>query len=107
MPTLTTPTSADIAAEIARLKEMKPRIPQFTAFQDDNWAGLDAQVTVLQENLTLTQIEKRFGDADEEADLPETLLRAEEARAWLDGEGDAPSVDWESLLDVVPTELPE
>jgi hypothetical protein len=84
------PTSDEITAELARLEQYKTLIPQRTAFGDDNRAQIDAQIDVLKNNLTGTQIEWQYG-TDETADWyqesDEVIYQAAGyAREWLDGE---------------------
>lgn len=41
-------TQHEIDSEIKRLRKLRKSIPQFSAFNDDNHAAIDAQITVLQ-----------------------------------------------------------
>ena len=90
------PTPEEIKKELAVLKELKPNIRQFTAFGEDNRAAMEAQIVVLEKNLTEDQIDKRFtADADYSISS-----EAHAARDWLDGcyDGEeALSKDWEVL----------
>ncbi|MGE0333193.1 MAG: hypothetical protein AB7P37_21140 [Ramlibacter sp.] len=45
---LTPPTDQQVADEIAKLREIKPRVRRYTAFGDDNHALIDAQIDVLE-----------------------------------------------------------
>ena len=90
---MTKRTQAEINAYIERLKAVKPRVPHHTMFNDDNWAKIDAQIRVLERDMSETRIELMA----EEQDDPELYYDAMEARYWLDG-GDAdPLADWEDL----------
>lgn len=56
----TAKTGAQIAAEIAALKALKPKLPKYSHFGDDNHDAVDAQIVVLTERLTKDQVKARF-----------------------------------------------
>lgn len=103
---MTKPTAKAIAAEVAKLKAMKPKVRRYSAFGDDNHVAIEAQIEVLEKNLTDTMIDSRsvFEDEDdyEESDKWKTNTRdaACEARKWLDGKSEdgKPSQGWENLV---------
>ena len=51
----TKPTSEQIAAEIALLQAVHPKVPTHSFFGDDNRAAIDAQIRVLQERMSLDE----------------------------------------------------
>lgn len=73
----------EIQRELEALKALRPRLRPRSAFGDDNLAALDAQIEVLEEDLTHDDIYDRW--PDDTADL-HVRTAAEEARQWLDGE---------------------
>lgn len=103
--TPTPPTPEAVAAEIAKLREMKPYVRARTGFGDDNHEAIDAQIEVLEKRLTDSAIYDRFQPIDDESGEPDesgagahALDNALEARRWLEGEEkDAPSVGWSEL----------
>ena len=85
-------TDEEIDAEIATLREMKPRVRHFTAFGDDNWAAVELQIFVLEERMDEDQAGDEYEDADE-------YSHATEAIQWMNGETEnAPSVGWKELV---------
>lgn len=66
------PTNKEIAAEAKKLDEMKPKVRRFSMFGDDNWAAIEAQIRVLEEDLDEDEIYEAYGNEDEE-DQEETL----------------------------------
>lgn len=84
------PTPKAIAAEVATLKAMKPKVKRYTFFGDDNHAAIDAQIQVLEQNLSDDEIGRRFSG--------EVQSEAFNARNWLEGDaGNPPSKDWKEL----------
>ena len=108
-------TPEEIAAEAEHLKALKPKVPAKTMFGDDNHAKIDAQIRVLEEDMTEAQIwDNSFPEDDERldgiftaADLvaegefdTETVSLALDARKWLYGETEEPpSKGWAELAD--------
>lgn len=79
------PNPEEIKAEIEKLRDLKPRIRQYSAFGDDNHAAIGAEILVLEGRL--------FEDCEHNLDA------ALAARSWLDGyEETPPSEGWESLV---------
>lgn len=91
------PKQADIDAEIADLKAIKPKVRQFSMFGDNHHAAIDAQVEVLEKDPPEEEIHE---NADSEG-WPDNIRDAAiEARHWLDGEFEYPHlVDaWKELV---------
>lgn len=91
----TKPTTKQIAHEIGKLEAILPLVPQLTAFKEDNHAAIRAQVVVLRTNASEQQILNAYEDC---AGLRHQREAALDARRWLDGTGDTPSLadDWQS-----------
>ena len=100
------PTDKQIQAEIKKLEELRPKICRYTAFGDDNWNGLDAQLQVLREDLSESDIDEMHDEAVELEDdcMPfykeDAYSQAREAALWLTGESEygAPSNGWKGLV---------
>ena len=85
-------TDEEIDAEIATLREMKPRVRRLTAFGDDNHAAIELQIFVLEERMDTDQAGDEYDDADE-------YSHATEAIQWMEGEIEtAPSEGWKELV---------
>lgn len=93
----TKPTPAQVKEEIAKLVDLKDKVPPRTFFGDDNRAAIEAQIAVLKGELNEDEID---GEVDHVASS------AREALAWLNGENDseeAPSLGWAHLVQVRAT----
>lgn len=89
------PTPEEIQSEIAKLKEMKPRVLRTSMFGDDHHANIDGQIDVLEKGLTEDEVYSEFEDS------PDNVRDgAREAAMWLEGESEdgAPSENWKSLV---------
>jgi len=84
-------TKEEIEQQIAKLKELRPRVRPCSAFGDDNLAKLDAQVKVLEENMDSDDIFNEW--PQEEGDMM-IRMAADEACNWLVGES-----EYEDLAD--------
>ena len=86
-------TDKEVKEEIKALKTIRPKVRPHSAFGTDNLALLDAQVIVLEENLSSAEIFDRY---DHSGIDEEILMAAEDARQWLEGESDIEklSEDW-------------
>jgi hypothetical protein len=73
----------EIQAEIEGLKALRPRLKPTTAFGDSNLDALDAQVRVLEEDMTHDEIWDEWPELDGDMHVRSS---AEEARQWLEGE---------------------
>lgn len=87
------PNAEEIKKEIETLKEMKPKVRQYSAFGDDHHESIDAQIDVLENLLDGDEIYDRYENG------PESVLdNAIQAREWLNDHNEAPSVGWKDLL---------
>ncbi len=85
------PTQEQVTSEVRILKNLKPVIQRHGIFDDDNWMAIDAEIAVLERNLSREDIVKVWEDR-------ETQDAALYAREWIDGHGDAPpSFSWAPL----------
>lgn len=96
------PTPEQVAAEIASLKAVHPRVPTHSAFGDDNRAAIDAQIRVIEEGMTLDEVHDTFGELTDEGDFSQnTLDCALTAHDWLHGllaaDEAAPAAGWEGI----------
>jgi hypothetical protein len=90
------PTKEQVTMEIAKLKEMKPHVRHFSAFNDDNHEAIDAQIQVLEEDMDDDGIDENWPDDDQYS----IRDAAQAARSWLDGESDTATLseEWEGLV---------
>lgn len=98
----TKPTPELVAAEIARLKAVHPRVPTHSFFGDDNRAAIEAQIRVLEERMSLDEVHDTFGEMSDEGDFSQnTLDCALTAHDWLQGisadDEAAPASGWEGI----------
>lgn len=98
-------TEEEITAEIKLLREMKPNVRRTSVFGDNHHDAIDAQVTVLEDELDNDAIYDRFepGDSEDinfdEGRAENVLNSAIEAMEWRDGDAkETPSEGWKSLL---------
>lgn len=88
-------TEAEIIAEIQKLKDIRPKVRPTSFFGDNNLAGVDAMIRVLEERMDEDKVYGVFeGDPDNEEyesdiDLVNTAL---DAVRWMKGEHDTPSL---------------
>ena len=89
------PTKAQATKELRELKKLRGMIPPRSAFGDDNIGKIDAQIDVLENELTENQIDYKYIDFDIHDD-------AIYARQWLDGEAldESMSDNWRPLAGV-------
>ena len=81
---MTRKTQDEIKAEIAKLKEVRPLLAKMrpvSTFGDNNLAALDAQVVVLEQDLSEEGIYDKWNGIDEYYVCEEALF----AREWIDG----------------------
>ena len=89
-------TKKQIEQEIKGLKEIKPFIPETDFFGGNNHDKIDAQIKVLEENLSEDEIYDTWPD-EEHQDI---VSNARDAMGWRDGadyEGEGLVKDWASL----------
>lgn len=87
-------TNEQCEQEAKALRKMKPRVRRFSAFNDDHYPQIDAQLEVLIHDLTSDEIYSRYGhDSDVEG-------AALDARNWIDGVPDteSPTEGWKPLV---------
>jgi hypothetical protein len=84
-------TQKQIDAEIAALREIKPRVPRYTGFGDDNWKKIDVQIAVLERDMDEDDI-SGIVDADENSIAYETIQ-------WRDGNpvDEEPTASWKCI----------
>lgn len=95
------PTGEQIKAEIAELKRIKPLIPERSFFGDNNQEAIDAQIIVLEEDLSEEDVFERGERAeDEEGYFDENMINhARDAVDWLNGDSEeSPSAGWAVLV---------
>jgi hypothetical protein len=85
-------TDEEIDAEVATLREMKPRVRRFSGFGDDHHAAIELQILVLEERMDTDEINDQYEDADENN-------HAYECVQWMEGDvEEAPSAGWKELV---------
>jgi hypothetical protein len=101
---LITKTKEQVKAQATLLSEMKPRIRRYSFFGDDNWAKIDVQIKVLEEDMSEDELNDYVDEQQGELDLTddqkyELSSVGFEAIEWRDGTLDEPPFDgWKSLL---------
>jgi len=96
-----TPTQKQIDAEIKKLEAMKSRISRTNFFGNNNHEKIDAQIKVLEENLSEDEVYAEFEDADNPDNTIDLVNDAREAALWLIGKSDedeTPSDGWKELV---------
>lgn len=98
-------TKEEIDAEVAKLREMKPKVRSRTAFGDSNWEAIDAQIEVLEGRRDETWIWDEFPDGIED----NRFDAAQDALRWREGQSDEPpSKGWDPLTKpFTPVALPD
>jgi hypothetical protein len=100
MPTKQRPTNEQVAAEIAKLKEIQPKVRETSLFGDNNRDAIDAQINVLERRISNDAIYDMYGE-DSDDFAQNVLDSAVEARDYLDGhvvDDEIPSVSWATLI---------
>jgi|GEM_PF-1656998 len=101
---ITKPTPEQVTAEIAKLREMKPHIPERSVFNDNNHEAIDADIEVLEKNLREGDIMYRnemLENDDGEYLSDHAMDSALGALRWLEGDEEmSPSTNWEGLAAV-------
>lgn len=88
-------TEKEVKAEVAKLKEMKPFVRQFTAFGDSNHDKMDCEIQALEEDMDEDQTYDEW--PEDEADM-EKRSAAQYAINWREGdEEESPSEGWKML----------
>jgi hypothetical protein len=87
-----TKTNSEITAEIAKLRAIKPRLPEINGMNDNNHHAVDAQVEVLEAALEGRDLDAAADDHDD--DDSSIYDAARDAANWVNGES-----EYESLVD--------
>ena len=101
---ITPKTEERVKAQAALLSEMKPRIRRFNFFGDDNWAKIDVQIKVLENDMDEDELYDYVDEQQAYLDLTddqkyELSSVGFDAIEWRDGTLDEPPSDgWKSLL---------
>ena len=96
----TRPTSERVAEEVDRLKAIRPSVPQYSAFGEDNLAAIDVQISMLQGDVTLRELFRRGDDSSLYAGPTQyTLDQAQLVHDWMSGQlcsqESSPAEGWE------------
>ena len=78
-------TEKEIEAEVKKLKKILPTVRRFTVFGDDNHSAMDAEIRVLEDRLTLDDVQELEDDGDFTEHQSESAIYAVE---WLNGESE-------------------
>lgn len=86
-----TKTPKQIEAEITALQNCKTYIPRRTLFGEDNHSVLDRQIEYLRGQIDISADEfySELNEREQAAVI--------EAEQWADGDGEAPSLGWDSF----------
>lgn len=108
-------TKNQIKQQINALTKMKPRVLHYSGFGDDHHAAIDAQIHVLEEQLTTSEIydlqsdcqdQECSGDDGIEWHIENIFENALEAAKWLSGEeAIKPTDNWKTLVDLDPATI--
>jgi hypothetical protein len=85
-------TQKEIDAEIAALRELKPKIRRFSAFGNDHWKSIELQIAVLEQDMDNDDISGII-DPDENSIAYDTIQ-------WREGRDVdyAPAETWKDLI---------
>lgn len=98
------PIPQQVKDEITALRELRDKIPKRSKFGNDNLARIDAEIDVLEHNLSEDEIVSRYGTdavtekfADADIDIYQEAMYA---RQWIDGEAQdgAMSDGWRATI---------
>lgn len=94
------PTQEQIDAEIVKLRQMMPTVRETSLFGDNNHEAIEAQIRVLEEDMTDNDVYAEWGTEDPEENHY-IIHSALSASQWLagDGETDTLAEEWESLVE--------
>lgn len=96
-------TKKEITSEVVALKKMKPNVRRMSVFGDDHHNAIDAQIEVLENNMSDGDIYDNFEPFNEETDADDgraenVLYAARQAYQWMHDEiEESPSEEWVSL----------
>jgi len=84
----------EINEQIQRLKDARENVTPMSIFGDDNLAGVDLQIRVLEEGLDEDDVYTEFGEGDESMNI---RSYGTEATAWVLGES-----EYDDLVENLP-----
>ncbi|MCA9749499.1 MAG: hypothetical protein KC414_10365 [Romboutsia sp.] len=76
-------TQSEIDRQIEGLEKMRENLPEFNYFGDNNWEGIDTQLSIIRGESILEDYENMDEDADEEDNIYQAAF---EADGWLYGQ---------------------
>lgn len=88
-------TEKQIAAEVEKLKKMKPTVLKKNYFGDSHHDAIDAQIEVLTSDMDDQDVYDRLDDGDYKQHVADAAL---EVIAWRDEDEEAPSETWKELV---------
>ncbi len=98
-------TGKEIEAEIKALENLKPLVPHYSYFGDDNWAKIDLEIRVLEEGMDEDMLNDYLDkEVDDEAITEEERCElasdAYNVVEWMEGQevDDSPSGSWASCV---------
>jgi hypothetical protein len=92
------PTPEQVAAEIARLKELAPKVREFNFFNESNREAIETQILVLERRYSEDSVYDYYGDDTQEDFSQRDLDVALDAAQWLAGDtAELPSEGWKDL----------
>jgi hypothetical protein len=94
MQAITPRTAAEIAAEPIALNELLSQVPPTTCFGDDNREAINAQIRVIEENMTLDKLLMEYEEGN--AHIFNSALDALE---WLSDDGLPLSEHWSEMVE--------
>lgn len=88
-------TPREILFEVGALRRLRALVPPMNGFGESNVRSIDAQIEVLEKNLSERRVDDLFGAREH------LLSNALEAVYWRNGDNDdAPSAGWQDLVDI-------
>jgi hypothetical protein len=92
-------TTDEIQSEVAKLRDLLPRVRRRSAFGDDNREAIQAQIDVLTGLMDLDAVDAAWGDSTADEYSDSLHQNAIDAFDWYSGLSDepAPSEGWQVL----------
>lgn len=91
-------TYEEIQRQIAGLLRMRKRLPEFTAFGDNNWKTIDTQIAVLKGESEPDDFYQDESDEDYEDGDNQLYHDADRADQWLNGDEEEDLFDEEDKI---------
>lgn len=89
------PSAREVAEEVQKLRELRPKVERFQSSGEDAWLVIDAQIDVLENTLDQNEILGMYGDTTSEEFDEHELNGALNACKWVEGdELVSPSEHW-------------